>query len=227
MHGVFEELLVVLTERPTVGFHLGAEFVEAVGCIGLRVFGLELTALTLGKLNEFGSNGSGQLARLAENHIPDVVGDEAPALLALLHLHDVHKGEVLDILAEWGHEAGIAYARPYVCYFIEQLDEQVVGGELGLTVLFLPAVEALEILLEVGHQRTHHAAGKTWLDEQRVVEVVESGDIVAEEVVHHLLNLGTHFHISLHVDVLHLEACILEHFLYGDDVGVAGAPRKG
>ena len=51
-------------------------------------------------------------------------------------------------------------------------------------------------------------------------------DIIAEEVVHHLLNLSTNLHVSLHVDFLNLEACILQHLLNGDDVSVTSTPRE-
>ena len=54
--------------------------------------------------------------------------------------------------------------------------------------------------------------------------MVEGWDIVAKEVVIHLLYLCANLHISLHVDVLDLETSILEHLLYGDDISMTCAP---
>ena len=226
MHGEFEEFFVVLTEIPTVLLHFLAELVELVGEVRLWVLCLKLTTLFLGHLHELRRNGARQLTSLAENHVPDGVGNHAPTLLALFHLHHVHQGEVLHILGEWSYQAGITHLWPYVSHFVEELDEQVVGSQLRLTVLHLPLVQRLEVVLQVGHQRTHHAAWKTWLHEQRVVDVVEVGDIVAEEVIAHLLNLSAHLHVGSHVDFLHLEASVLQHLLHGDDVSVTSTPRE-
>ena len=164
---------------------------------------------------------------LAKNHVPNGVGNHAPTSLAFLHLHHVHQGEVLHILRERSHQARITYLWPNVGHFVEEFDEQVIGSQFWLTVLHLPLVQRLEVVLQVCHQRTHHAAGQTGLDEQRVVDVVEVGNVVAEEVVTHLLNHGAHLHVGSHVDFLHLETCVLQHLLHSDDVGVACTPREG
>ena len=224
MHGEFEEFFVVLTELPPILIHLLAELVEFVGIVALRIIGLKLAPFGLGHLDEFGSYRAGELTALAQDHVPDIVGYHAPASLALLHLHHVHQREVLDILAEWGDEAGITHLGPYVCHLIKELDEELVCGEFGLLVLDLPLVERLEIVFKVGHERAHHATWQTWLDEERVVDMVEGWDIVAKEVVIHLLYLCANLHISLHVDVLDLETSILEHLLYGDDISMTRSP---
>ena len=227
MHGVFKEFLFVFAYRPSVGTHLLAVDIEVVGIVELGVGGHELTALLCSDGNDFGVDVSGKLTGLAENHVPDVVGNHGPPPTALLHLHDIGEGKVLHILTEGGNECGISHLRPYVGHLIEEFHKELVGGEFGLTVLLLPFVQACQVVLKVGHQRPHHASGQSGLDEQRIVQVVEGGDIVSEEVVAHFLNEGACLHVCLHVDFLHLETGILEHLLHGNDIGVSGSPRKG
>ena len=224
VHSIFEEFLVVFSKIPSLFFHLLAIYIEVVGIVFLRVIGLELTSFRLCHIHEHLVHRSCEFARLAENHVPYIVGYERPALLSFLHLHDIHQCEVLDILGERCHEARVTHLGPDVRHFVEELDEELVGGQFGLIVFHLPFVQRPEVVLKVSHERSHHASGQSRLDEERVVEVVLRGDIVAEEVVHHLLNLCTHLHVSLHIDVLDLESCILEHLLHCDDVSVSGAP---
>ena len=56
--------------------------------------------------------------------------------------------------------------------------------------------------------------------------MIEFGNIITQEVVIHLLNECTCLHVCLHIDFLHLETCILEHLLNGNDVGMTSSPRK-
>ena len=51
----------------------------------------EFAALLLCKLNEFGVDSAGNLARLAENHTPHRVVHHYEAALALLHGEEVHQ----------------------------------------------------------------------------------------------------------------------------------------
>ena len=224
MHGVLEEFLKVLAKFPTLLLHLLLVILQVIGVVVLGIACLELTPLLLGHSNDFGCYRTRQLTALAQDHVPDVVGYHAPALLALLHLDDIHQSQVLDILAEGSNETGITHLGPYVSHLVEEFHEQLVGGQFGLTVLLLPLVQALEVVLQVGHQRTHHATGQTGLNQQGVVDVVLCRNVVTEEVVIHLLNQGTCLHVGLHVDFLHLESGILQHLLHGDDVGMTGTP---
>ena len=226
MHSEFEEFFVVLTEVPAVVLHFLAEYVKLIGVLVLRVAGEELTTLRLSECHEFGSNGTRQFARLAKKHAPDVVGDERPTLLALLHLHYVGECHVLNVLAERRYQRRITHLGPYVCYLVEEFYHQLVLSEFGQVVFFLVFVDGFEVALEVGHERTHHAAGQTGSDEERVHETVSLRDVVAEEVVHHLLDECAHFHVRAHVDFLNVESCVLQHRLNGEDVHMASTPRE-
>ena len=54
--------------------------------------------------------------------------------------------------------------------------------------------------------------------------MVERWDVVSEEVIHHLLHLGAYIHVCLHIYLLHLEAGILQHLLYSNDISMSCAP---
>ena len=77
-----------------------------------------------------------------------------------------------------------------------------------------------------GHQRTHHAARQTRTDEQGVHQTVARRDVQAQEVIHELLDEGTHFHVGLHVDFGHLIAGVLQHGLHAEQIGMTRTPRQ-
>ena len=126
VHCQLEQLLLVLAKFPIVVRHFFAEDIESVRIGVLRIAGKELTALLLRLFDEFRRQFARQLARLAQHHVPDVVGNHRPALLALLHLHDVHKCHVLNVLAKRRNQAWIAHHRPDVSYFVKKLDQELV-----------------------------------------------------------------------------------------------------
>ena len=51
-------------------------------------------------------------------------------------------------------------------------------------------------------------------------------DEVSQPVVDELLGEGTCLHVSVHIDFLDLEALVLQHGLYGDDVRMNLSPRE-
>ena len=226
MHCIFEEFLFIRAGIPACLLHLAAELVQAVRIILLRVIGKELASLRGCKSLDFRIDFARKLARLSEYHIPDIVANHAPALLALFHLDDIHQSKVLDILGERCHKSRITHFRPYISDFVKELYEQLVGCECRLSVLCLPFVELGKVVLEVSHKRTHHTTRQTRLDKQGVVDAVEVRTVVAKKIVKHCLDLRAHFHISFHIDFLDLESGILEHFLYGNHIGVTGSPGK-
>ena len=205
------------------GHHL-AVFVQFVRIVGLRVGVGELPSLRFGQCLQFRCHFARQASGLAQNHVPDVVGNHAPAFFAFLHLDDVHQGQVFHILAERSHEAGVSHLGPDVGHFVEQLDEQFVLRQFGLPVFGLPFVERLQVGLQVGHERTHHAARQSRGDKQGVVDAVERIAVESEEVVHHFLYLRAYLHVGRHIDFFHLEACVFQHGLHGQDVGVSRTP---
>ena len=93
-------------------------------------------------------------------------------------------------------------------------------------MLGLVFVDAFEVRLQVGHQRTHHAARQTRTDEQGVHQTVARRDVQTQEVVHELLDEGAHLHVGLHVDFGHLIAGVLQHGLHAEQVGVTRTPRQ-
>ena len=135
MHSEFEEFFVVFAELPAVLLHLSAELIQRIGVVELRIFGGELEALFLRQVDDLLIELAGQTARLPEDHAPRVVVDSLPAALADGEVVDVHQSDVLDVLAEWRDEWGIAEARPYVGDFVEEADEQVVDAQLGFALL--------------------------------------------------------------------------------------------
>ena len=153
----------------------------------------KLAALLLSQLDQLGSDGTRNLATLAENHTPHSLVHHYKAALALLDSQQVHQRDVLDILAERSNQWRIAHARPYVLNLIEELDEQVVHRQLVLTLLLAYVVDGGAHTAEVGHHRTHHAAGQTAAEQERRHYLVTGVDV------------GTH------VDFGYLEALILEH----------------
>ena len=103
MHGVFEELFLVLADFPLLLVHQLAILIQRVRIIVLRIALEELAAFGLRLLDDLGSQRARKTSGLSEDHIPDIVGDHAPAGLPFLHLHHIHERQVLHILAERSH----------------------------------------------------------------------------------------------------------------------------
>ena len=226
VHGVFEELFVVLAQFPLVLLHQLAVLVQSIGIVVLRIAGEELVSFAFGLLYDFGSQLTRQLTCLAQQHIPNVIGNHTPAFLAFLHSNDVHHGKVLDVLAERSHQRGITHARPNICHFVEQLDEQFILLHEGQVAFCLVFVDGLQIGFQVCHQTAHHATRQSGTNQQGVHQAVARADVQAKEVVHKLLDECAYLHICLHIDFGHLEACILQHGLHTEQVGMSRTPGK-
>ena len=227
MHGEFEQLFVVFAAIPTVSFHLLDVFGQRVGIGILRHAVVELEAVFLGQLHDFGSQRSGKFAGLAENHAPAVLVNIAETGFALCHRHNVHQGDILGVLAEGGHQGRITEHGPDKLNFLEELHQQVVERHFRLAALLESHVDGVVHATEVGHHRPHHAARQTAADEQRAADFVLRVDIEAEEVVDKRLGEPTGFHIGVHVDIGHHETGIFQHGLHGDDIGMHHTPRQG
>ena len=224
MHGQLEEFLIVLTVVPSVLVHFLAEVVECVGKQGVRVGIGELEAFLLGKIFQLLADFSGHTSALAENHAPHGIVHHDETALALFESKEVHQGDVLGILREGRHQWRVADARPNVCYLVEQLDEHIVYGKLRLAFLPAEIVDCRADAAEVGHHRSHHAARQTAGKQQRAHVLVLWVDEVAEPLIDELLGHGACLHVGVHVDVRNVEAGILQHALYGDDVRMDLAP---
>ena len=166
------------------------------------------------------------MPRLTKNHIPNIVGDHAPTLLAFLHLHHVHQRQILHILAERRHQWRIPDAGPYVSHLVEQLNQQLILRHERQVVLHLILIDGLQVFLQVGHQTPHHTSRKPRTNQQRVHQAVTRTDIQAQEIVHELLDHRAYLHVSLHINLRNLEARILQHRLHGQQVGMPGSPRQ-
>ena len=92
MHGVFEEFFLVLANFPLFLVHQLAVLIQRVRVIVLRITFEELTSLGLRLLDNLGSQRTWESSGFSKDHIPDIIGDHAPAGFPLLHLHDVHQG---------------------------------------------------------------------------------------------------------------------------------------
>ena len=227
MHSQFEELFVVLSVVPSVLVHLLAELVERIGIEGVRVGVGELLALFLGESHQLGSYRAGHLAALAQYHAPHSIVHHDEAALALCHREQVHQGDVLGVLAERCHQWRIADHRPYVLHLVEQGHEHVVGVQFGFALLLAQVVDGSLYAAQVGHHGPHHAAGQTAAEQEAGHVLVGGVDEVAEPVVDELLGEGTGLHVGVHVDFGHVEAFVLQHGLYGDDIRVHLAPGEG
>ena len=166
MHSQLPQLFVVLTVLPSVLVHLLAEIVEGIGIEGVWIGIGELATLFLGQFNQFRGNLSRNLTALAENHTPHRVVHHHEAALALFHCEEVHQGDVLHILAERCYQWGIAYARPYIFYFVEQFHEHIVGCQFFVAALLADIVDGTHDTAQVGHHRTHHATRQTASQQQ-------------------------------------------------------------
>ncbi len=226
VHGVFKQLLVVFSYLPMLFVHHLTVLVERVGIVVLRVAGEELASFGFRFLDNLGSKLSGQSASLSEDHVPYIVGNHAPTLLALLHLHHVHQREVLHILAERCYKWRITDARPYIRHLVEQLYQQLVLRHQRLVVLYIALVYCLEVLVEVCHKATHHTARKSRTYQERIHQSVSRTDIQTQKVVHELLYHAAHFHVGFHVYLRHAVTGILQHCLHCQEVGMPCSPRE-
>ena len=224
MHSIFEEFFVVLSHFPFVLFHQFAIFVEGIGIVILRITFKELTAFTFCLFNDFGSKFARQTSGFTQNHIPDIIGNHSPTFFSFFHCHHVHHGEVLHVLAERSHQWRITDTRPYVSYFIKELDEQLVLRHKRQIVFCLIFIDRFQIGFEIGHQTTHHTAGKSGSNQQGVHQAVFRADIQAEEVVHKFLNHAAHFHVGFHIDFGHLISGVFQHCLHAKQVSVTCSP---
>ena len=224
VHSVLEELLVVFTNFPVFLVHELAIFVERVRIVLLRITLEELASLFLSLLDNLRRERSRQASGFAEDHIPNIVGDHAPTLFALFHLHHVHQGEILDILAEGGYQWRITNTWPNVSDLVEQFDQQLILSHQRLVVLDVALVDAFQVLFQVGHQASHHTTRQSRSDQQGIHQPVFRADVKSKEVVDELLNQASYFHVSRHVDFRYLESGVFQHGLYGEQVSVASSP---
>ena len=79
---------------------------------------------------------------------------------------------------------------------------------------------------EICHHRSHHTTGKTAAEEQRAHQFVAGIDEIAKPIINKLLRQSTCLHVSIHIDLLHLEALMLQHRLNRNDVWMYLAPRQ-
>ena len=226
MHSQLEQFLFVGTDFPALLFHHLAVLGQFVGIVVLRHSVEELETLFLGQLDDFGRQRSGQTTALAEDHVPLVLLHVGEARFALDFGADVHQRDVLDILAERGHQTRRAHHRPHGSHFVEQLDQQFVFAERRLAFLLQSLVQIAVDTLQVGHHGAHHAAGQSATEQQRGGNLVLRLDEVAQEVVHELLSERTGLHVGVHINICNLEAVVAKHSLHRNDVGVNHTPGE-
>ena len=111
-------------------------------------------------------------------------------------------------------------------HFVEQFDEQFVLAEGFLAPLGEVGIDSGVHALKVCHERTHHTTGQATAYEQRCHLGVTRIDPIAQEVVNKGLRQAACLHISIHIDVLNEEACITQHRLHGDDIGMHHTPAE-
>ena len=91
MHCKLEELFLVLTLVPALFLHHLAELRQFVRELVLRVAGVELQALGLGKFPDFRSKFARQCSHTAQNHVPGILVDGGPSRLSVQDVHQVHQ----------------------------------------------------------------------------------------------------------------------------------------
>ena len=158
MHGIFEELFVILAYVPFILLHQLTVFVETVRIVILRIPFKEFTAFTLRLFNNFRSEFTRQTSGFTQNHIPNIVGNHSPALFAFLHRHHVHHGQILHILTEWCNQRRITDTRPYVSHFIKQLNKKLILCHKRQITFCLVFIDRFKIGFKVSHQTPHHTA---------------------------------------------------------------------
>ena len=121
-------------------------------------------------------------------------------------------------MAEGGHQWGISYTRPYIGNFVEETYKECIFRKGLFTLLGAVGIDGSHHASKVGHHGTHHAARQTATEEQRRHEFVTGVHEISEEVVDKLLRQLAGLHIGIHIDFRNIEAGILQHALYRDDV---------
>ncbi len=87
-------------------------------------------------------------------------------------------------------------------------------------------IDRLAHTTEVSHHRTHHAARKTTGEQQRGHHLVAGVDEVAEPLIDELLRHGTGLHVSVHIDVWHIEVSMLQHALHRNNIRMNLTPSQ-
>ena len=151
VHSKLEEFLVVLASVPAFLFHHLDEARQIVRECVLRNAGVELETLLLYDLLDFRSKFSRKLTHLAEDHVHGVLVDGLPSRLALEHMHEVHQGGVLHVLAERGYQWWITESWPYIFYLLEQHHNQLVDIQFLLSLVSQRCVDCALESLQVGH----------------------------------------------------------------------------
>ena len=151
VHGIFKEFLIVFPKFPFVLFHQLAILVKGIGIVVLRVAVEEFTSFTFSFFHNFRCKLTRQFTGLAQQHIPNIIGNHTPTFFALLHGHYVHHGKVLHILAERSHQRWIAHTRPYVGHFIEEFDEQFILLHKRQVTFCLVLIDRFQIGFQVRH----------------------------------------------------------------------------
>ena len=226
MHCEFEEFLLVFSLIPSFFLHHCPELVELVRECILRVAGVELKTFALGKFHNLRRKLSRQFSHLAENHVPCILVDCRPARLTLEDVHQVHQGGVLHILAERCHEWRITETRPYIFYFLEQHDHQLIKAELILALSPERCIDSPMEAFQVSHHGSHHTARQTAAYKQGTHMRVVRVDPVSEELVDEFLGQTADFHVCVHVQILHLEPVGFHHFADSDYVRMDFPPAE-
>ena len=226
MHSELEEFLVVLSALPTEFLHLLNIVRQHIRIERLRVARVELHAFLFGEFDDFGCQFARQFARLAENHTPHRGVHTGERFFAHRLREQVHQSGVLHVLREWRYETRRTEHRPYTLHFLEEFNQQFVLAEGFLATLDKVGVDSGVHTLEVRHQRAHHTARQTAADKQRGHLGVAGVDPIAEEVVDKRLRQAARLHIGFHIDVLYKEACVAEHRLDGDHIGMHHTPTE-
>ena len=224
MHGIFEEFFIIFSQIPFILFHHLAILVERIRIIILWISGEELTAFTFRFLHEFRSQRTRQFTCLAQQHIPDIISDHTPTFLAFFHGNHIHHRQILNVLAERSYQRRITYTRPYISYFVKQLDKQLILRHKRQVTFCLIFIDGFQIGLQVGHKATHHTTRKSRTDQQGVHQAVFRTDVQTKKIVHKFLNQCTHLHICFHIHLRNLETCIFQHCLHAQQVSVSRTP---
>ena len=135
VHCKFKEFLIILTSVPTFLFHhLNVTRQIIRECI-LWNAGVELKSLLLNNLLNLRSKFARKFTHLTKNHVHCILVYGLPSWLTLKHVHQVHKGGVLYILAERSYQWRITQSWPYVLNLLEEHNYQVINAEFLLALI--------------------------------------------------------------------------------------------
>ena len=166
MHCKLKELLIIFSTVPTLFFHHLLKLRKFVRECILRIACVELQTLRLNNIDNLRSKRSRKLTCLAKNHI-HCIRVYLPAWLTLKSLHKVHKGCILNILAERSNQWRITQTWPYILNLLEEFDYKVVDAQLRFALISERHIDCAVEALEVCHHRAHHSARKTATYKQR------------------------------------------------------------